>query len=119
MDNIALIPQSYLTAIAFLVLGGAIAKSAQLPLFTWLYGAMEAPNLCQRSTSRCHYGQGRCLPYCAFHFHHRSACSDIAILLPTVSWVGVLTAFVGATLALSTPDIKGVLAYSTVSQLVS
>jgi len=26
-----------------LVLGGAIAKSAQLPLFTWLYSAMEAP----------------------------------------------------------------------------
>ena len=29
--------------VAFLVLGGAIAKSAQLPLFTWLYSAMEAP----------------------------------------------------------------------------
>jgi NADH-quinone oxidoreductase subunit L len=34
-----------------------------------------------------------------------------------VAWVGVLTAFIGATLALYTPDIKGVLAYSTVSQL--
>ncbi len=29
--------------VAFLVLGGAVAKSAQLPLFTWLYSAMEAP----------------------------------------------------------------------------
>ena len=37
--------------------------------------------------------------------------------LPTVAWIGVLTALVGATLALTTPDIKGVLAYSTVSQL--
>ena len=36
---------------------------------------------------------------------------------PTVAWIGVLTAFVGATLALTTTDIKGVLAYSTVSQL--
>jgi NADH-quinone oxidoreductase subunit L len=37
--------------------------------------------------------------------------------LPTVASVGVLTAFIGATLALYTPDIKGVLAYSTISQL--
>ena len=35
----------------------------------------------------------------------------------TVSWIGVLTAIVGATLALTTTDIKGVLAYSTVSQI--
>ena len=32
-----------LTIAAFLVLGGAISKSAQFPLFTWLYSAMEAP----------------------------------------------------------------------------
>jgi NADH-quinone oxidoreductase subunit L len=32
-----------MVVVAFLVLGGAIAKSAQLPLFTWLYSAMEAP----------------------------------------------------------------------------
>ena len=36
---------------------------------------------------------------------------------PTVAWIGVLTAFVGATLAITTTDIKGVLAYSTVSQI--
>jgi NADH-quinone oxidoreductase subunit L len=41
----------------------------------------------------------------------------IPFWLPSVAWVGVLTAFVGATLALYTPDIKGVLAYSTISQL--
>jgi NADH-quinone oxidoreductase subunit L len=42
---------------------------------------------------------------------------SLPLWLPSVAWVGVLTAFIGATLALSTPDIKGVLAYSTVSQL--
>ncbi|MEM4733858.1 MAG: proton-conducting transporter membrane subunit, partial [Candidatus Bathyarchaeia archaeon] len=41
--NITTIPLHTLTAIAFLTLGGAIAKSAQLPLHTWLYSAMEAP----------------------------------------------------------------------------
>jgi NADH-quinone oxidoreductase subunit L len=37
--------------------------------------------------------------------------------LPTVAWIGVLTAIIGATLAFNTNDIKGVLAYSTISQL--
>ena len=36
---------------------------------------------------------------------------------PTVAWIGVITAFIGATLAITTTDIKGVLAYSTVSQI--
>ncbi len=38
-------------------------------------------------------------------------------MVPAVAWIGVLTALLGATMALYTPDIKGVLAYSTVSQL--
>jgi NADH-quinone oxidoreductase subunit L len=36
---------------------------------------------------------------------------------PTITWIGVLTAIVGASLGLATTDIKGVLAYSTVSQI--
>lgn len=42
---------------------------------------------------------------------------ELNMFLPMVAWIGVLTAFIGATLALYTPDIKGVLAYSTISQL--
>ena len=41
--RIGTLPIPVVTAIAFLTLGGAIAKSAQLPLHTWLYSAMEAP----------------------------------------------------------------------------
>ncbi len=36
---------------------------------------------------------------------------------PIVTWIGVLTAIIGASLALTTTDIKGVLAYSTISQI--
>ena len=43
LTHIGTVPMPILTAVAFLMLGGAIAKSAQLPLHTWLYGAMEAP----------------------------------------------------------------------------
>jgi len=41
----------------------------------------------------------------------------LPVWFPTIAWVGVVTAFIGATLALTTTDIKGVLAYSTVSQI--
>jgi NADH:ubiquinone oxidoreductase subunit 5 (subunit L)/multisubunit Na+/H+ antiporter MnhA subunit len=36
---------------------------------------------------------------------------------PTIAWIGVITAFIGASLGLMTTDLKGVLAYSTVSQI--
>ena len=112
------LPASTLTAVAFLVLGGAIAKSAQLPLHTWLYSAMEAP------TSISALLHAATMVKAGIYLIARFiliAAPMIAVLqvswLPTVAWVGVLTAFLGATMALYTPDIKGVLAYSTVSQL--
>lgn len=112
------LPPSTLTAVAFLVLGGAIAKSAQLPLHTWLYSAMEAP------TSISALLHAATMVKAGIYLIARFiliAAPMIAVLqvswLPTVAWIGVLTAFLGATMALYTPDIKGVLAYSTVSQL--
>ena len=105
----------------FLVLGGAIAKSAQLPLFTWLYSAMEAP------TSVSALLHAATMVKAGIYLLARfiliaAAVAPLMIALqpywfPTVAWIGVLTALVGATLAITTTDIKGVLAYSTVSQL--
>ena len=112
------LPESTLTVVAFLVLGGAIAKSAQLPLHTWLYSAMEAP------TSVSALLHAATMVKAGIYLVARFiliAAPMIAVLqvswLPTVAWIGVLTALLGATMALYTPDIKGVLAYSTVSQL--
>ncbi len=117
MANIASIPPSTLTAIAFLVLGGAIAKSAQLPLFTWLYGAMEAPTSVSALLHAATMVKSGIYLIARFIFIVGPLVATLPYWLPSVAWVGVLTAFVGATLALSTPDIKGVLAYSTISQL--
>jgi NADH-quinone oxidoreductase subunit L len=111
-------PEATLVTVAFLVLGGAMAKSAQLPLFTWLYSAMEAP------TSVSALLHAATMVKAGIYLIARFILIAAPMLyalqgswLPAVAWVGVLTAFVGATLALTTTDIKGVLAYSTVSQL--
>ncbi len=107
--------------VAFLVLGGAIAKSAQLPLFTWLYSAMEAPTSVSALLHAATMVKAGVYLLARFILIFSVAPSLIEALepiwFPTVAWIGVLTAIVGATLALKTTDIKGVLAYSTVSQI--
>jgi NADH-quinone oxidoreductase subunit L len=106
---------------AFLVLGGAVAKSAQLPLFTWLYSAMEAPTSVSALLHAATMVKAGIYLVARWILIAAAVAPVIAALqplwFPTVAWIGVLTALVGATLALRTPDIKGVLAYSTVSQL--
>jgi NADH-quinone oxidoreductase subunit L len=107
--------------VAFLVLGGAIAKSAQLPLFTWLYSAMEAPTSVSALLHAATMVKAGIYLLARFILIFSVAPVLITALqpywFPTVAWIGVLTAIVGATLALTTTDIKGVLAYSTVSQI--
>ena len=112
---------SIMVTIGFLVLGGAIAKSAQLPMFTWLYSAMEAPTSVSALLHAATMVKAGIYLIARFILIAATAAPIIVALqplwLPTVAWIGVLTALVGATLALTTSDIKGVLAYSTVSQL--
>jgi NADH-quinone oxidoreductase subunit L len=111
----------YMVIVAFLVLGGAIAKSAQLPLFTWLYSAMEAPTSVSALLHAATMVKAGVYLLARFILFFSVAPALIAALqplwFPVVAWIGVLTAIVGATLALTTTDIKGVLAYSTVSQI--
>jgi NADH-quinone oxidoreductase subunit L len=120
ISQIGTVPLPTLTAIVFLMLGGAIAKSAQLPLHTWLYSAMEAPT----SVSALLHGATMVkagVYLIARLFTLFTLFSSLVTLIPMwlscVAWIGAITAFIGATLALHTPDIKGVPAYSTVSQI--
>jgi NADH-quinone oxidoreductase subunit L len=107
--------------VAFLVLGGAVAKSAQLPLFTWLYSAMEAPTSVSALLHAATMVKAGIYLLARFILIFSVAPALIEALIPawfpTIAWIGVLTAFIGATLALTTTDIKGVLAYSTISQI--
>ena len=101
------------TAIALCLLVGAVGKSAQLPLYTWLPDAMEGPTPGQRPHPRGHHGDGRGLHDRAESCHFRSVADghdDRGV-------IGGLTALFAATIGLVQTDIKRVLAYSTVSQL--
>ncbi|MGH7762188.1 MAG: NADH-quinone oxidoreductase subunit L [Candidatus Dormibacteraceae bacterium] len=98
---------------AFLLLVGAITKSAQLPLHTWLPDAMEGPTpvsaLIHAATmvTAGVYLIGRMHPI-----------YDIATYAHgTVAIIGAVTALFAATIAIVQTDIKRVLAYSTMSQI--
>jgi NADH-quinone oxidoreductase subunit L len=102
------------TAIGLLLFLGAVGKSAQIPLYIWLPDAMAGPT-----------------PVSALI--HAATMVTAGVFLMTrvnpilaagydwvpdvIAWVGVITAFIAATIAVAQNDIKKVLAYSTVSQL--
>src|SRR5579884_4215678 len=96
---------------AFLLLVGAVAKSAQLPLHTWLPDAMEGPTpvsaLIHAATmvTAGVYLVGRLHPL-----------YDLAwIAHGAVALIGTMTALFAASIAIVQTDIKRVLAYSTMS----
>ncbi|MGC8940126.1 MAG: NADH-quinone oxidoreductase subunit L [Candidatus Bathyarchaeia archaeon] len=115
--NIMQVPLPVLTASAFLMLAGAIAKSAQLPLHTWLYSAMEAPTSVSALLHSATMVKAGVYLIARLILLFSSLTASIPMWLPTILWIGTITAFIGATLAMSTTDIKGVAAYSTISQI--
>ena len=101
------------TAIALCLLVGAIGKSAQLPLYTWLPDAMEGPTpvsaLIHAATM---------VTAGVYMIVRNHAIFDLSpVAMETVAIVGGCTALFAATIGLVQTDIKRVLAYSTVSQL--
>jgi len=117
IDNIGTVPLPTLTTVAFLILGGAVAKSAQLPLHTWLYSAMEAPTAVSALLHGATMVKAGVYLIARVFILFGPLVPLIPMWLPSVAWIGAITAFVGATLAVYTPDIKGVPAYSTISQI--
>jgi NADH-quinone oxidoreductase subunit L len=101
------------TAIALLLFFGAVGKSAQFPLHFWLPDAMEGPTpvsaLIHAATM---VTAGVFLVARAHAFFEVSGDA-----MTVVAWVGAATALLAGTIALVQPDIKRVLAYSTISQL--
>jgi NADH-quinone oxidoreductase subunit L len=109
----ALDKQAAITVVCLLLFMGAMGKSAQVPLHTWLPDAMEGPTpvsaLIHAATmvTAGVFMVARLSPL--FELSHT------ALLVVTI--IGAITAFFAATVGLVQNDIKRVIAYSTCSQL--
>ena len=104
---------SMLTSISMLLFVGAMGKSAQIPLYTWLPDAMAGPT-----------------PVSALIHAATMVTAGIYLIVRTqilfemapftsdfIFWIGLCTSILAALIGLKQNDIKKVLAYSTVSQL--
>jgi NADH-quinone oxidoreductase subunit L len=105
--------QGVVIAICLLLVVGAFAKSAQLPLHTWLPDAMEGPTpvsaLIHAATmvTAGVYLIGRTWPL----FELAPTAADIS------AFIGLATLLFAATCALAVTDLKRIIAYSTISQI--
>ena len=101
------------TGIALLVFAGAVGKSAQVPLHVWLPDAMEGPTPVSaliHAATMVNAGV-----YLVARTNGLFAASPDAMVV--IAAVGIFTAILAASIALTQTDIKRVLAYSTLSQL--
>lgn len=109
----ALDKQAAMTVVCLLLFMGAMGKSAQVPLHTWLPDAMEGPTpvsaLIHAATmvTAGVFMLARLSPL--FELSHSA--------LTVVTFIGAFTAIFAATVGLVQNDIKRVIAYSTCSQL--
>jgi len=107
------LPAGVLAVIAFGYLAAAIAKSAQVPLHTWLPDAMEAPTPVSaliHAATMVNAGV-----YLVARFY--PAFKDVPGWGLSVIVVGLLSALLAAIMAMIANDLKRALAYSTISQL--
>ena len=111
--NLAKLKATDITVITMLLFVGATGKSAQIPLYTWLPDAMAGP------TPVSALIHAATMVTAGIYMIARSNLlySLSPFTMDIVTYVGLATALLAATIALKQNDIKKVLAYSTVSQL--
>jgi NADH-quinone oxidoreductase subunit L len=103
--------EAWLTAAGLLIFCGAVGKSAQFPLHVWLPDAMEGP------TPVSALIHAATMVAAGVYLVTRTFAMMTAEALMVIAYIGAITAFISATIAIAQNDIKKVLAYSTVSQL--
>jgi NADH-quinone oxidoreductase subunit L len=102
-----------ITAITLLLFVGAMGKSAQIPLYTWLPDAMAGPTPVSALIHAATMVTAGI--YMITRSHLLFSNSDFTSQV--IAIIGISTALLAATIAIKQNDIKKVLAYSTVSQL--
>jgi len=103
--------EAWLTAAGVLIFCGAVGKSAQFPLHVWLPDAMEGP------TPVSALIHAATMVAAGVYLVARTFPLMTADALVVIAYIGAITAFISATIAVAQNDIKKVLAYSTISQL--
>ena len=112
-ESLAKLSSADITGITLLLFVGAMGKSAQIPLFTWLPDAMAGP------TPVSALIHAATMVTAGIYMITRSNIlfSHSEITQTVIAIIGISTALLAATIAIKQNDIKKVLAYSTVSQL--
>lgn len=113
INSIAAINSPALVGITLLLFVGAIGKSAQIPLYTWLPDAMAGPTPVSALIHAATMVTAGIYMIARSNLMYTLAPTTLTV----VAIVGLSTAIFAATIALKQNDIKKVLAYSTVSQL--
>jgi NADH-quinone oxidoreductase subunit L len=105
--------QGVVVAICLLLLVAAFAKSAQLPLHTWLPDAMEGPTPVSALIHAATMVTAGVYLIARMHplFELAPTAADIS------AFIGLATLIFAATVALVVTDLKRIIAYSTISQI--
>ncbi|HUY28200.1 MAG TPA: NADH-quinone oxidoreductase subunit L [Candidatus Binataceae bacterium] len=111
--HVGLLTTGTATAACLLLFLGATGKSAQIPLYVWLPDAMVGPTPVSALIHAATMVTAGVYMVARLNFLYMLAPDAMAV----VATVGALTAFFAGTIAIVQPDIKKVLAYSTISQL--
>jgi NADH-quinone oxidoreductase subunit L len=111
--NLARLSSFDITAITMLLFVGAMGKSAQIPLYTWLPDAMAGPTPVSALIHAATMVTAGIYMIARSNILYTMAPATQTL----VAVIGLATAIFAATIALKQNDIKKVLAYSTVSQL--
>ncbi len=101
----------WLTFSGIAIFCAAIGKSAQFPLHIWLPDAMEGP------TPVSALIHAATMVAAGVYLIARTYVMLTADALLVIAYIGAITAFISATIAIAQNDIKKILAYSTISQL--
>ncbi|MFN8164624.1 MAG: NADH-quinone oxidoreductase subunit L [Bacteroidia bacterium] len=105
--------QPVIIAITLLLFVGAMGKSAQIPLYTWLPDAMAGPT----PVSALIHAATMVTAGIYMVIRSNVLYTLAPFTLSIITMIGAATAIFSAAIALTQTDIKKVLAYSTVSQL--
>lgn len=106
------LPAGLASTVALLLFIGALAKSAQFPLYVWLPDAMEGPT----SVSALIHAATmvKAGVYLVSRFYPLMQAGGV---LDTVTWVALITVILSGFAAIGADDVKKVLAYSTINHL--